>query len=324
MTSRFHSRANQAWAALTPCFRLAGERYVVHEPRRRSSVPLWPFSQVLHAATVLSEHDDKARSDLPRLQSTLETFRRGTAYSERPGNRRRYYDDNAWIALAALDDTDSAQGYALADRLLGFLREGARDFGHGRIGIGWVEGGSTYNACSTGSTGLAAARLAELSPSVRASHRGLAAGCLSFISEVLTNDHGLVSDHLRVDGSVDGGLYSYNQGLTLGLHAALGDLRAAAELAGRTTDYFSGERLWSHPPAFNAVLVRELLRLNELAPDSRWRQYCDTYLDRVWEETRDPSTGLFSIGGIGHYDDGRVLDHAALVGAMATRARSGD
>jgi hypothetical protein len=85
---------------------------------------------------------------------------------------------------------------------------------------------------------------------------------------------------------------------------------------------FGEERLWSHAPAFNAILVRELLRLDRVRPDVGLRAWCSAYLTRVWSEARDPATGLFTNGAIGCYDSGVVLDHAALTGAMAALARS--
>ena len=322
MSSRFDSRAREGWIALRQCLRTRSDRVIVHEPRRLGSVALWPFSQVWHTATILGSHDPVAAADLVRLTSTLETFRRGAAYSERPSNSRRYYDDNAWIALAALESRDANYGRATAERLLDFLLEGTRDFGTHRLGVGWVEGGSTHNACSTGSTGLVAARLANLSAGRKADDlRHTAYGCMKFLTDLLTSSQGLICDHLRPDGTVDAALYSYNQGLAIGLLVTLDDIPAACDLADRAIAEFSGERLWTHPPAFNAILVRELLTLDQRAPDPRWRRFTDAYLDRVWDEARNPSSGLFDSGGIGHYDQGRVLDHAALVGALALRAR---
>ncbi len=315
------NRARAGWAALQPLMRSRPRRYVVHEPRRFASVPLWPFSQVLHTAAVLAPHDDRADNDLPRLIATLETFRREDSYSERPSNRRRYYDDNAWIALAALDFPDRARGTELAERLIAYLRTGATTFDDAQSGIGWVEGGDTHNACSTGSTGLASVRLASRLPgSQGAALLELGSGCLNFLVGTLNNDDGLIRDHRRADSSIDAAIYTYNQGLTIGLLAELGDVDGAVELAHRTATMFTSDRLWAHPPAFNAILMRELLHLPSGYLDSTLLNFIDGYLERVWSEARDRSTGLFTSGGIGRYDDGVVLDHAALTGTYVARA----
>ncbi|MFN8169665.1 MAG: hypothetical protein U0S36_12885 [Candidatus Nanopelagicales bacterium] len=54
-----------------------------------------------------------------------------------------------------------------------------------------------------------------------------------------------------------------------------------------------------------------------MRPDAGLRAWCTAYLARVLDGARDPRTGMLTGGGIGRYDDGVVLDHAALTGAMA-------
>jgi hypothetical protein len=144
----------------------------------------------------------------------------------------------------------------------------------------------------------------------------LGRGCATFLEQLVDAD-GLVTDHRRPDGSTDPAVYTYNQGLLIGLLTELGRLDDALALAARVRSAFDADRLWTHPPAFDAILVRELLRLDRARPEAGLRAWCAAYLDRVWSQARDPATGLFTGGGIGHYDRGRVLDHAALTGAMA-------
>ena len=228
----------------------------VCEPGGRRAVPLWPFSQVLHAATFVGAAESAS------LLSTLESYRRGSAYAERPRGRRRYYDDNAWIGLSLLahGDTDGAR------RVLGFLREGCVARDDASVGVRWVEGGEALHSCSTGSTGLVALRLSpHLAGAERAPMVALARGCASFLEGLLDAD-GMVADHRRPDGSVDPGVYTYNQGLLVGLLTGLGRAEDALALARRVQVVFDDGRLWSHPPAFDAILVRELLRLDPLRP----------------------------------------------------------
>lgn len=142
-----------------------------------------------------------------------------------------------------------------------------------------------------------------------------------FLEGLLDTD-GLVADRRSPDGSVDPSGYTYNQALLVGLLADLGRVDDAVALAVRVQVAFDEERLWSHPPAFNAIFVRELLRLDGGRPEEGLRAWCSAYLTRAWTEACDPATGLFTGGGIGRYDSGVVLDHAALTGAMAELARS--
>ncbi len=192
----------------------------------------------------------------------------------------------------------------------------------GGIGVRWVEGGASLNAWSTGSTGLVASRLSVVgAEGKRVSLMELARGCTVFLEGLLDTD-GLVADRRSPDGSVDPSVYTYNQALLVGLLADLGRVDDAVALAVRVQVAFDEERLWSHPPAFNAIFVRELLRLDGGRPEAGLRAWCSAYLTRAWTEARDPATGLFTGGGIGRYDSGVVLDHAALTGATAELARS--
>jgi hypothetical protein len=304
----WRARSASAWDALVQAavVRRRG-RVVVREPHGWRAVPLWPFSQVLHAAALVGAAEG------PDMLDSLETYRRGTAYAERPGTRRRYYDDNAWIALALLAHGDPGG----AARVLDMLREGCVPLPSGAVGVRWVEGGDALHACSTGSTGLVALRLVEQRREDDASELvALAEGCAAFLEELLDGD-GLVADHLRPDGTVDPGVFSYNQGLLIGLLTGLGRVDDAVALADRVRAAFDPDRLWRHAPAFDAILVRELLVLDAVRPGAGLRAWCAAYLARVVDEARDPGTGLFTAGGIGRYDDGVVLDHAALTGALA-------
>ncbi|MEW6555456.1 MAG: hypothetical protein AB1384_14360 [Actinomycetota bacterium] len=126
------SRAEQASAAWEPIMRDAGRR------RRRKTVvrdgpwlfarraTLWPLTQVLRAAVDLAAINLLDLEVTDRLLAGLEDHRNGDAYDSGPGNGKRYYDDNAWLALALLDAAELgvAGGAEAARRLLGFIRGG--------------------------------------------------------------------------------------------------------------------------------------------------------------------------------------------------------
>ncbi len=310
----WRDRAVEAWRSLDATG-IASTRSgpVVREAGRRRREPLWPFSQVLHATVAVAPYDTSARERLTGLWTALEAYRRGDGYAERPRLRTRYYDDDAWIALAALADGAPA-AVELAARVMGFLRTGVRADG----GVLWVEGGQTRNACSTGGVGLVAARLAARAGDDAL--RVLAADCAAFLLRLRDAD-GLVADHIRADGSIDPRVFTYNQGLLVGLLHELGRTDEALDHARRTAAAFDGQRLWSHAAVFTAILVRELVPVLASQPDPALKSYVEAYLDRAWREARDPGTGLLTGGGLGRYDDGHLLDHAGLVTAMAALAR---
>ena len=309
------SRALESWQALERAgIRRRAGRVTVKEPGGLRAVPLWPFSQVFHATTVLSGSQLIPRSHAHDLLTSLQTYRAGSAYSERPTNQRRYFDDNAWIALAAID-YGTQESLAIASRIYEFLRQGSDVCGPAEIGVRWVESGLNHHSCSTGSTGLVAIRLAATGIIPRELALESAQGCANFLLALQDND-GLVRDHRRPDGGIDSGIYTYNQGLTLGLLAAVGRQDEAVALANRTIEAFAGERFWKHPPVFNSIFIRELMRLHEVVPTPHWLDFTIEYLDRVWLQARKPDSGLLRGGGIGAYDKDVLLDHAGLTHAM--------
>jgi hypothetical protein len=103
------------------------------------------------------------------------------------------------------------------------------------------------------------------------------------------------------------------------LYEATGDaayLRRAVDTASATVSYFGAEdRLWREPPAFNAILFRNLLDLDVVAPDPRYRAMLEAYLARA-RATARTEIGLYDGGGLGSYRAGepfQLVDHAGLV-----------
>jgi hypothetical protein len=73
--------------------------------------------------------------------------------------------------------------------------------------------------------------------------------------------------------------------------------------------------LWQQPPAFNAIFFRNLLDLDAIAPDPRYRAMLDAYLTRA-RETARLQIGLYQGAGLGFYGPGQgiqVVDQAAFV-----------
>jgi hypothetical protein len=278
----------------------------VVEPRALRAVPLWPFSQVLHATAAAAGLDPGAVRTYDHLVDALASYASGPAYAERPSATQRYYDDNAWVALAMLR-RGRARETADVRRILGYLREGTVSLPDGSQGVRWVEGGEPLHACSTGATGLVAAALGDT---------GLAEGCARFLVG-LADERGLVHDHRRADGSTDASHHVYNQGLAIGLLVAVDRVPDAQRLAAAAVAAYDLEALWGEPAAFVGILLRELVALHRADGDPRWTAYASAYLERAWSHARDGRTGLMSAGSIARYDRGVVLDHAALVTAMA-------
>ena len=190
-------------------------------------------------------------------------------------------------------------------------------------GVLWVEGGDTLNACSTGGTGLLAWAVSVQgteSATVATLRARQAVAARDFLNGPLMRDDGLVADHLRADGTVEPSVWLYNQGLLLALYDRLQDdgarSKEATALIRAVRAGFSPAQVQTQPTVFACIWWRALL-------GNRARVGADDvpevreYLESVWARGRD-GDGFFI--GFGRYDDGKVIDHAALVGLMAAYA----
>lgn len=297
----------------------------------------WPHGQVAAAAM------DRAlvTGDVTEARKALEGLRRferrgGGSYNplEGSGRQERFYDDNAWIGL------DYVQGFRLtgdqsyvddARRVFDFLLEGRHRDG----GIYWKEDEArmSRNAASNGPTLQLALHLHELTGEQR--YLDEARSIERVMTRELRREDGLLIDNVGDDGSRDGTIWSYNQGTAIGadvqLFEATGDrsyLERATSTASRSLDELTLDRLWSQPPAFNAIYFRNLLQLDRVSPDPRIRATLEAYLEQARTRARDgDGDGMYVQGGIGRYDGDKhegmsTIDQAAFVQLHALLAMS--
>jgi hypothetical protein len=288
----------------------------------RASV--WALGQVMAAALDGLVAGVVERDAVERLLDALDPYRHGAGYTAVPGGNERYYDDNAWIGLDLFQAGGALVGDDLLDgarRVLGFLGGGMREGG-----VYWLEGGPpTRHTCSTGPTAELALRLALAGD---AGARTVGEEARAFLERTLRGPDGLYADHVHDDGTIDRAVWSYNQGTPVGAAAlwfrltgdgtAVDAARASADAA---LAHFAAEnRLWTQPPAFNAIFFRNLLLFDALAGYPAVAPALAGYLERVWTQARHPATGWFTEGGIGRYGNGGTLDQAGLAQLFALTA----
>jgi len=287
---------------------------------------LWPYSQALHAAVLLGRiRGDRRTSD--RWGGELERYRCGQVYSSvrKPALGWRFFDDNAWVGLAAAQAAAFERDVGMQHfvrRVLSWARAGEAPGG----GIRWREARAGLHACSTGAVGWLALRVNPPGTTPSAPDLALAGRCRDFLAVTLRLPGGLVADNLNSSGQIEERPWSYNQGLLIAIEVLLaraGDpdaLNRAREHADLSCRWFSAsDRLWKEPPCFVAVLFRALLLLDSADDDPRWPRFVDRYLDRAWTEARTAS-GDWSGSGIGAYRDEWTLDLAAMVQIASLRA----
>lgn len=272
---------------------------VVREPRpsllgRWLPTQAWPISQVMHALALTDPW--LGPQEFGPVAAGLELYRHGAGYRDAPVTGTRYYDDNAWLGLAFLQHsrlTSTKSSYRAAKRLDAFVHTG---FDPVRGGVLWVEGGSTVNACSTGSAAVLGAGLGRD-----------VSGHVDLMAR-LRDDRGLVRDHIRADGSIDGRVFTYNQGLLVAAALDTGAGELAEEAATAAVRGFGDDDWWRQPLAFNAILAKALWRADV------GRAVVAAYAERLWREGRD-ERGWFTRAG--RYDSGFVLDAAAALQVFA-------
>lgn len=284
------------------------------------------MSQILAAAADFAMLSGDYEPAL-RLLGDLERYRRDDAYVPLPGDRRRYFDDNAWIGLALMQLHLQTGDPAHLDRVrhvLGFVATGQVSSG----GVRWVEGRRGLHTCSTAPAAQLAVRLhlATRDPEPLA----FAEDAMRWIDRAMRLPSGLIADHIS-GTKLDRTVRSYNQGSTLGASALLSrttfsgtDLEDALRVAFASLRHFRDDILWRQPPVFNAIWFRNLLALNAVEAVPGALEAVDDYLDRVLSEARDPATGLFTAGGIGSYDGRPAVDQAGIVQLLALRAWPAD
>jgi hypothetical protein len=302
---RFHSHGAQVW-----------------------TTEAWPLGQVLHGRVALAmQGGDWERVDA--IFKEFESYRIGDGFVGGIGDGKRYYDDNAWIGLAAMQAytaTGDDKYLHHAERTFRMVRTGQHDDG----GLYWLEQDrSGRHTCSV----APAAQLAMQLYAATGGQQYLRFGMdqARWLNDNLHLESGLYGDNKNdASGNVDPTVYSYNQGTPLGLDVQLfhatGDRRyldRAKQTADAALEHFGeGNRLWTQAPVFNAIFFRNLLALHATDPNPKYLAAIDSYLDRVWTEARNPETGVFDQGGIGHYDKeaGSVIDQGALSQLFAIRA----
>lgn len=322
-------QAFEAWEALSRACVRPGDRgalVVRARPGRRALAPVWPVSQVLAAAIDVGE----LTGDLDvaeRLVIGLRPYAAGDGYVPAAGDRRRYYDDNAWIGLCFAQlflQTGEARWLRRARKVFRFVREGQDPDG----GMRWVEGRRARHTCSAAPAAQLALRLHLAGGSDDGFAVAFARRTLAWLDGTLRGRNDLYADHEDARGHVTRTLWTYNQGAPIGaqrlLHEATGDRTALARAEATTAASlrrFDTERTWRQPPVFNAVWFRNLVAFEAgpLGRASGGRGALDAYLTRTWRHGRDED-GLFTAGGIGSYDGTPAIDAGGLVQLMALRA----
>lgn len=194
----------------------------VTDSETRASAFCWDLGVQLSALTSAA-HVDPVRylPRLKRLVSTIEPYInfsngvRGLSVLPNLNNPDRFYDDNAWIAIAMADAyslNPDTKWLSLCKIALDFALSG-EDFKLGG-GIYWREREkASKNTCSNAPTAVAALNYYLITHDLKYLHT--ANRLLNWTQKTLQDGDGLYFDNIHLDGTLDKTKWSYNTALMI-------------------------------------------------------------------------------------------------------------
>lgn len=225
MTSAMQQLESSFYDPKLNLYRVSGGKY---EP----IAALWPTSQVLAAAIALAR-TTQAPADQALVQRTLTSLTgyavgggiyqsRVVVYDAQVINSAHYTDDNNWIALDLLDAYDlwhDPADLTSAERIFQFVvSRWNKKYG----GIIWKDDIPERPAVSNAGAIVIGARLAMLTG--QPLYGAWASRIYGWINSALRDKAGLYWDHIRINGTIDRDIVSYNQGLMIEANLALARL----------------------------------------------------------------------------------------------------
>ena len=330
------ARAATSYKALTQYFD-AGQGLLLEEYPNTHPNPyayVWPYSQAVIAAENLAGIPGIGRKWSSEAEKRLDGYKpywnatttpKGYDSYVRPPLGQggdKFYDDNEWIGLNLVQHyqrTGDRSSLARAKEIFALVVHGwDTDPAHPCAGgVYWTQApwSQDRNTVSNGPGAELGAHLYLLTKDK--SYLTWAKKMYTWAQECMLAPNGLYWDHIDLAGTVEKTQWSYNQGVMLGagalLYKATGQrkyLNDAKSVANASLAFYGSEdRLWKQPTRFNSIWFKNLLILDSIAPDRRYKATMQAYSDRAWKEARDPATGLF------HFVDGPVqlLEQSAMV-----------
>ncbi|MES2807693.1 MAG: glycoside hydrolase family 76 protein [Bacteroidota bacterium] len=302
---------------------------------------LWPICAMLQAVNEIDKVEPTANLLKPML-TILAGYRDPlpptSGYAEylwklRPETRKntddtcRYYDDNQWIGITALDAYATSKKAAdrktylnLGKEVYKFMMSGYDTVSGG--GIYWVETSkSSKNTCSNGPGILVALQLYQATK--QKEYLDTALQIYNWTNQKLKAPSGLYYDNINMkSGRLGKGLLSYNTGTMLQsnvyLYECTGDkkyLKEATAIADSALTYFYGRNKFRDGYWFNAVLLRSYQHLLKYNTDTKYIIGFKKCLDATLQ-TEKNDRGLFA--GKGKIHD--LVEHGGLLEILARYA----
>ncbi|WP_329454790.1 glycoside hydrolase family 76 protein [Streptomyces sp. NBC_01497] len=236
-----------------------------------------------------------------------------------------FYDDNAVVGITLTDQYRASGDRGLLDAARAQFTTDLRGWDSDTAracpgGMHWVESDSNAMRAAnvTGLFAQLSANLYEITH--QRTYLDWAQRAYDWNRTCLRQAPGLYANDLGDDGTLNTTLWSYNSGAMIGaatvLYRATGKsayLHDAVDDANGALAYYGAEsRLYDQPAIFNSFFFQDLLLLDSVHHDARYRATLAAYAQRLWTDNRDPATGLFHFQG----SNGGTPDPALPVGTL--------
>ena len=291
-------RAAQTFADIERIYSLGKGDY---RDKAGNNYPAFAWGHGVLASAFVAGAENMSRGTyLPRLRRQLEALNRGYFRPDGPvagynasrtptGPTDRYYDDNAWFALAYADAAKLT-----GDPLYTQAAKSAYDFaisGHEKNeGIFWQENKlKSQHTCSTAPTAVYTLESDRDTPQARQLYSWLYAN-------LRDPADGLYWDNIQVpSGTIGKAKFSYNSALVLRLETSLGQLWRSKEYLRRANDladacvahwYKPDMQIISDDGAFAHLLTENLLRTGKLTGNKAVMKAALQSLDTLWTSVR--------------------------------------
>ena len=284
---------------------------------------VWPLSQTVDAILAASQVEatpplvepEAATTAIGSLERYWDPDAKPGAYisvirhPRRPGSDM-YYDDNHWIGLNLVQGyrlTGDEQMLKRSQEVFDLLLCGWDPIPSHPMpgGVYWTEKKGNHDRGTVSTAGAAQLGLQLYLLTRDPNYLDWSRQMLDWVNQYMRAPNDLYWDHVELDGKVEKTQWSYNQGLMLGastlLYVATGEtdaLRDAERIAHAALDHFNTpERFFKQPPYFNAIFFRNLLMLDAVAPNPRYREAAEAYAADLLRQKIDPTTWLHTHKG---------------------------
>jgi hypothetical protein len=321
--------------------KLSGEYFVVVDSAERETKKgytrqytyLWSYCALYQAANEIEKLEPKSDLMAPLLKKMYAYYDPApphggfTDYIMKLKPGERYYDDNEWIGITALDAyarTKKKADLALGKDMFDFIMTGYDQVSGG--GIYWKEGDlGSKNTCSNGPGALVALQLYQATG--KKAYLDTAVKIVNWTDSKLQTPEKLYWDNISTrTGHVNKGILSYNTGTPLEAYVYLYELtkdrkylNEANAIADASLKFFYSGQKFRDDHWFNAVLLRAYQHLLKFNKDTKYIIAFKKCLDNTLKEDKNEK-GLFVSRNNGKTKVKNLVDHGGMLEILARYA----